>query len=78
MTHRDSTLTYRDALDALAICAEVLSVAQAAAAIGLSEVTVRRRIADGSLRAIRTQPGRGGQYRILKTDLAALLVGMSS
>ncbi len=78
MKHRDSTLTHKDALDALAICAEILSVSQAATAIGLSEVTLRRRIADGRLRAVRTQPGRGGQFRILKTDLAVLLVEMSS
>ncbi len=77
MTTQEHALSLKDALEALNACPAVLSVEQAARAVGLSMVTIRRRIQHGSLRAARTSAGRGGRYRILKRDVAAMLVEMS-
>jgi len=70
------SLSLDDALAALAALSDVLSAEEAADALGISTSTLRRRIRDGDLRALRTSAGRGGRLRILKRDLAELLAEM--
>ncbi len=77
MNQQGTTLTLKDALDALADHPSVASVETSARAIGVSPITLRRRIQDGALRAVRTSARRGGRYRVFKVDLARLLVEMA-
>ena len=49
---------------------------ETARAVGVSTITIRRRIQSGELRAMRTHAGRGGRVRILKRDVARLLTEM--
>ncbi len=70
-------LSLDEALAALADLAAVVTLAEAAAALGVAEITLRRRIAAGELRAIKTRPGHGGRLRIFKRDIALLLLAMN-
>lgn len=65
MRRRDGTTTSGDE-------GGMTSVAGAAALLGVSEKTVRRRIASGALRAHRV--GAGGPVRLWAKDVLALLV----
>ena len=55
----------------------VLTLQQAARASGLSTATLRRRIASGELRRLKSRECRGGRLRVLRDDLARLLSTMS-
>ena len=77
MSEQAHTITLKDALAALDELPQILTAKQAADAVGVSVVTIRRRIQEGALRAVRTQSGRGGRYRILKLDVAQLFVEMN-
>ncbi len=70
------SLTIEDALATLARLPEILSAEEAAGAVGISVPTLRRRIQEGRLRALKTSAGRGGRLRILKKDLAQFLSEM--
>ncbi len=52
----------------------VLTAREAAAELGVSLATVRRRVADGSLPAYRLGNRPGAAVRIRRADLDALLV----
>ncbi|WP_082080076.1 helix-turn-helix domain-containing protein [Williamsia herbipolensis] len=52
----------------------VLTAREAAAEIGVSLATIRRRVADGSLPAHRVGGRPGAAVRIRRADLDALLV----
>jgi excisionase family DNA binding protein len=71
------SLTKEEAVEALSSFPAVLSLKQVHQAIGLSANTIRRRVASGELRALRTRGGRGGRLRFLKADVAALLASMA-
>ena len=60
MTTRDA-----DSLMTVAKCADVL---------GVSEITIRRRVADGSLRSLRVGRGPGATIRIDPADLTKFVV----
>ena len=77
MTKNANTLSHKEALELVKGLPNLLTAVEAAAALGISVVTLRRRIRDGSLRAIRTRIQQGGRFRLLKADVAALLVEMS-
>ena len=77
MTKNANTLSHKEALDLVKGLPNLLTGVEAATALGISVVTLRRRIRDGSLRAIRTRIRQGGRFRLLKIDVAALLVEMS-
>ena len=78
MTKLLRRLSVDEALAALAGVRNILSIEEAADALGISTSTLRRRIQDGRLRAFKTTPGPGGRLRILKRDLALLLARMGS
>ena len=78
MSKLEKPLSLEEALAALAELPLVLSVDQASHAVGVSATTIRRRIQDGQLRALKTSAGHGGRLRILKRDLARLLAEMGS
>jgi excisionase family DNA binding protein len=50
--------------------AEYLTVSETANLLGISKVTLRKRIADGSIEALRVG---SGSYRILRTEVARIL-----
>jgi len=76
MAHHEQSPTAEDLLEALDSLPAVLSVGQAADALGISTTTIRRRIREGQLRAMKTSIGHGGRIRILKRDLVELLAEM--
>jgi len=55
----------------------VLTLDQASTAVGVSTATMRRWIADGRLRAMKTTPKPGGRFRTLRGDLVRLLEAMA-
>ncbi|MGE0707785.1 MAG: helix-turn-helix domain-containing protein [Planctomycetota bacterium] len=59
--------------DALGDLPPILTIAQAAAALGVCRRTVGRYMAFGLLPARKMSPGRSGPVRIARHDLAALL-----
>lgn len=72
---RISVDEFRDQLAHLPL---MLSLQQAAEVSGLSKATLRRRIASGELRKLKSRECRGGRLRILRDDLARLLAHMST
>lgn len=50
-----------------------LTAAEAAAAVGVSSVTIRRWASTGELPAVRLGPGERARYRIRPDDLAAFV-----
>ena len=74
-TARISLEEFRDQLAHLPM---LLTLQQAAQASGLSAATLRRRIASGELRKLKSRERRGGRLRVLRDDLARLLAGMSA
>jgi len=76
MAQPEHTHTIDELLEALESLPAVLSVGQAADAVGVSATTIRRRIREGRLRALKTTPRHGGRLRILKRDLVGLLAEM--
>lgn len=77
MRTHPAPLTEGEALDLLGEFPAFLTLHQAALATSLSRSTIRRRVASGSLRALRSCDERGACLRFLKGDLARLLVSMS-
>ncbi len=66
-------LSLEEAVASLEGLPHLLSAEQAGNALGLSTTTIRRRIREDKLRALKTAAGPGGRLRILKTDLARFL-----
>ena len=53
---------------------EFLTPAGAAAELHITARTIRAWIASGRLRAVRTDPGRGGRLLVRRSDVLALLL----
>ncbi|WFR71414.1 helix-turn-helix domain-containing protein [Prescottella defluvii] len=58
---------------ALTTAPTYVSMAEAARRIGVSRVTIHKRVRDGELPAFRVGTGRGAAVRIKVSDLEALL-----
>lgn len=76
-TPSSDSLSLDEALSALESWPSILSAREAARASGLSVSTIRRRVASGELRVLRSRWGSGGRLRFLKQDVARLLVAMA-
>ena len=78
MAPSHGSITLADALEALSPWPSILTARQVEEATGRSRSTIRRRVASGELRVLRTRVGRGGRWSFLKQDVARWLVAMSS
>lgn len=55
----------------------VVTLRAASVAVGLSPLTLRRRIKAGELSALRTREGRGGKLLLRREDIARFLDTMA-
>lgn len=72
-----SALSTAEAKDLVSHLPSIVDARTAAATLGISDRTLRRWIAGGRLRALRTSTQNGGRLRIARSALIDLLISMA-